>query len=131
MDRKPRVPTSVAVLFGVILAAGCNTVPGNQAQLRLEYSRPSDIIVGGLVTGRFENVAGCVRFSNSNWQKAAIFPDGSKLSMDSRTITLPNGEGSIRLGSNVTVSYEAPPSLTRDKYRCPLEPILILSARKP
>ena len=94
---------------GAPLLAGCVSKPYNSSDPILEFAKPSEIIVGAIVTGRIDNIDGCLLLTNKNWRKLAIFPIGSTLGADGKSISLPSGAGVVRFGRIQMLAYEAPP----------------------
>ena len=130
MRTKEVFKTFPAAILGSAMTVGCVTTPTGVASPNLEFAQPSDIILGNTATGRIVNENGCLRFFSNRVPKVAIFPVGSTLAADAKSIILPSGQGVIRLGKNQTLAYEAPPSLSVRTFRCSGVPILILSVRE-
>lgn len=127
MLRKRRTRTIVFTLFGSLMTA-CAIASPNAPPPVVRFYIPPPIIVPGRMTGRFETSGGCIFFDlqrNRPFRFATVFPPGSKLSGDRRSVMLPNGQ-SIPFHKTVTIVSERPSNPVGDDQTCGPNPIEVI-----
>lgn len=97
----------------------------------MRYYVPSEIIVADGNAGKFRAANGCIFFdygTKRRWRASALFPAGTRLSSNRRSIVLPSGQ-SIPFGKRVAVVYQSPPFGNRDET-CGTRPIEVLHLKE-
>lgn len=95
--------------------------------MTIAYFAPSPIIVATGTAGVFRPADGCILFvygAARRGRAAALFPAGTRIATDKRSLLLPNGQ-SVPFGTEVAVIYEAPPSHPNNET-CGLRTIRVL-----
>lgn len=120
-----------SVIAGAGLLGACQATTARYGDpVTVRYYIPSEIVVGTQNVGSFEVANGCIFFHYEKAPQplrvAALFPTGSRLSHDGRSIFLPNGQ-SIPFGTTVSVQYERPPNRPGVDESCGPQPIEVLN----
>lgn len=111
-------------------AAACSTSIA-PTDVVVRYYTPSQIIVPGGSVGRFTTANGCIYFDRAikpSWRIAVLFPPGTRLSRDRRSVVLPSGQR-IPFGVKLHISAERPTFGKRDET-CGPYPLEILGVRE-
>ena len=113
----------------VALAGGCATV-APAPDLVVRTHSPRDFTADAGTVGQFRIANACIFFAPDGQQasrRPALFPRGSRLSDDGRSIILPNGQA-VAFDTTVKVMAERPPFGERDKT-CGPNPVEVLGVQ--
>lgn len=115
------------VMTATAFVSACATPAVNSAPPALRYYTPSEIVVPSAGVGRFEAEGRCVMFhyAKNRFRRAALFPSGTRLSENGKSVLLPNGQ-SISFGTRVKIGFEAPPHKPNVDQSCGPNPIEVL-----
>ena len=131
---RQRRQSAFPLCTAAVVLAGCAHHATPAAGIpTVRFYEPSEIIVPTSRVGRFQAAGGCVVFAYDRpraLRRPALFPPGTRLSGDGRSILLPNGQA-IAFGERVDVAFEAPPIRPNVDRTCGEDPIEVLErARK-
>jgi hypothetical protein len=119
--------SGACAIVGAVLLGACVSSGGGGREVTVTHYAPSPIIVATGNAGVFRPADGCIVFvygAGRRWRAAALFPPGTGVAADQRSLRLPNGQ-SIPFGREVAVVYEAPPARPDDPL-CRLRTIQVL-----
>lgn len=126
VTRKP-ILSDLCGVAGAALLGACAASGKPVQDVIVTHYTPSPIIVATRNSGVFRPAEGCVLFiygTERSWRAAALFPPGTRVADDKRSLLLPNGQA-IPFGTELTVIYEAPPE-DPDHQLCGLRTIQVL-----
>jgi hypothetical protein len=130
MPGPPRIFRAFLIAAVIATAGGCATVGPAPPNVVVRDHSPREFMADSGSVGRFRVANACIYFDRAQQplgQVPALFPRGSRLSGDRRSIILPDGQA-VPFGEQVNVTAERPPFGQRDET-CGPSPIEVLSVR--
>jgi hypothetical protein len=127
MSGRPRTFRAFPIAAVIATAGGCATVGPAPSNVVLRDHSPREFMADSGSVGRFRVANACIYFERaqrSGGRVPALFPRGSRLADDRRSIILPDGQA-VPFGKKVNVTAETPPFGQRDET-CGPNPLEVL-----